>query len=370
MTATVSAKELFRSRSVTPFLLASVASTMAAMIQITALGKQIYDMTGRDLDLALLRLAEFAPAFLLISVTSSIANRYGRGHIASIGLIVEVITTGMLAWYVSTNPTDTTPIFAIVIAFGIGRAFVSPATRSMPADIAPDGGLPRLIAFHVGGWQASAIIGPVAAGFLFVGSPSWPFIACMILAATGAVLIQFAKPRHDRVAPGVSLAGGQDASLIELGDEHHAIGHGTYDERVGHGRYRRAVQNHPIVAPRSLFEETHHTIRSDQLGRVGRYRSAANDVEVGNLGGVDKFTEVVGASRKVSGKTHGALQLESLVNRRTAEICVDQERLETRLRGDDREVGSHQRFALGRDRTGEGHHPEFIGILGQRNGRT
>ena len=219
MTAPVSAKELFRSRSVKPFLLASVASTMATMIQITALGKQLYDMTGRDLDLGLLGLAEFAPAFFLMTVTGSFADRYDRRHIASIGLIVEVITTGMLAWYVSTSPTDTTPIFAIVIAFGIGRAFVSPATRSMPADIAPDGGLPRLIAFHVGGWQASAIIGPVLAGFLFVGSPSWPFIACMILAATGAVLIQFAKPRHDRVAPGVSLAGGQDASLIELGDE-------------------------------------------------------------------------------------------------------------------------------------------------------
>ena len=107
MTAPVSAKELFRSRSVKPFLLASVASTMATMIQITALGKQLYDMTGRDLDLGLLGLAEFAPAFFLMTVTGSFADRYDRRHIASIGLIVEVITTGMLAWYVSTSPTDT-----------------------------------------------------------------------------------------------------------------------------------------------------------------------------------------------------------------------------------------------------------------------
>ena len=219
MAATISAKQLLRTRSVTPFLLASVASTIAAMIQITALGKQLYDMTGRDLDLGLLGLAEFAPAFLLMTVTGTFADRYDRRHIASIGLTVEVITTGMLAWYVATKPTATLPIFLIVIAFGIGRAFVSPATRSMPADIAPDGGLPRLIAFHVACWQASAIIGPVLAGFLFVVSPSWPFIACMILTAAGAVLIQFARPRPDRIAPGTSLAGEQDASVIELGDE-------------------------------------------------------------------------------------------------------------------------------------------------------
>ncbi len=219
MAATISAKQLLRTRSVSPFLLASVAAQIATMIQITALGKQLYDMTGRDLDLGLLGLAEFAPAFLLMTVTGSFADRFDRRHIASIGLIVEVITTGLLAWYVSTSPTATLPIFIVVIAFGVGRAFVSPATRSMPADIAPDGGLPRLIAFHVGCWQTSAILGPVLAGFLFVVSPSWPFIACMILTGVAAVLIQFARPRPDRVTPRNSLVGEQDAPIIELGDE-------------------------------------------------------------------------------------------------------------------------------------------------------
>ena len=219
MAATISAKQLLRTRSVSPYLLASAAGTIAAMIQITALGKQLYDMTGRDLDLGLLGLAEFAPAFLLMTVTGSFADRYDRRHIASIGLSVQVVMTGMLAWYVATKPTATLPIFLMVIAFGAGRAFVSPATRAMPADIAPDGGLPRLIAFHVGTWQASAIFGPILAGFLFVVSPSWPFIACMILTGAGAVLIQFARPRPDRNAPGTSLAGEQEASVIELGDE-------------------------------------------------------------------------------------------------------------------------------------------------------
>jgi MFS family permease len=89
----------------------------------------------------------------------------------------------------------------------------------MPADIAPDGSIPRLTAFHVGCWQASAIIGPVIAGFLFVVSPTWPFIACMILTAVGAVLIQFARPRPDRNTPGKSFASENEASMMDLGDE-------------------------------------------------------------------------------------------------------------------------------------------------------
>jgi len=178
MAETISAKQLLRTRSVTPFLLASVASTIATMIQITALGKQIYDMTGRDLDLGLLGLAEFAPAFLLMTVTGSVADRFDRRHVASIGLGVEVLASGMLAWYIATKPTATLPIFVIVIIFGIGRAFVSPATRSMPADIAPDGSIPRLTAFHVG-----------------------------------------SRPRPDRITPGNALAGDHEASMIDLGDE-------------------------------------------------------------------------------------------------------------------------------------------------------
>lgn len=106
MAETISAKQLLRTRSVTPFLLASVASTIATMIQITALGKQIYDMTGRDLDLGLLGLAEFAPAFLLMTVTGSVADRFDRRHVASIGLGVEVLASGMLAWYIATQTRD------------------------------------------------------------------------------------------------------------------------------------------------------------------------------------------------------------------------------------------------------------------------
>ncbi|MEX1216968.1 MAG: MFS transporter [Acidimicrobiales bacterium] len=219
MTATLSAKQLLRTRSVAPFLLASAASTTATMIQITALGKQIYDMTGRDLDLGLLGLAEFVPALLLMTVTGSVADRFNRRHVASIGLIIEFVTTAMMAWYIATSPTATLPIFAIVIGFGVGRAFANPATRSMPPDIAPDGELPRLIAFHVGTWQAGAIIGPILAGFLFVVSPSAPFVACMVLTSGAAVLIQFARPRPDRVTPGSNLAREQDAMLVDLGNE-------------------------------------------------------------------------------------------------------------------------------------------------------
>jgi hypothetical protein len=266
VTASVSARRLLRSASVTPYLLASLAATMAAMIQITALGKQIYGMTGRDLDLGLLGLAEFAPAFVLMTVTGSFADRFDRRHIASIGLLTQVVSTGLLAWYVSTSSSEIWPIFVIVIAFGTGRAFVSPATRAMPADIAPDGGLPRLIAFNVACWQTAMIAGPILAGFLYIGSPSWPFIACMVLTAGGAVAIQFAKPRPDRVAPRPSLAGGQEAALIDLGEESRPaetldrLGEETADE-IGHLDTRPADAVSPDTPRQGQFHQAFEGFR-------------------------------------------------------------------------------------------------------------
>lgn len=191
---------------------------MAGMILLTALGKQIYDLTQEDIYLGLLGLAEFAPAFLLMTVTGSAADRFDRRRIVRLGLTGQIVASGGLAWYASTNGTATWPIFALVLVFGTCRAFVGPAIRSLPPDLAPDGALPRLIAFNVACWQTAMIVGPVIAGFLYVGSVSWPFLACMLLTGVGVVMIGFATPRADRARPQPSLTGADEAALIDVGE--------------------------------------------------------------------------------------------------------------------------------------------------------
>lgn len=219
---TPSALAVLRTRGVSPLLLASLVSVMAAMIQITALGKQLYDISHRDLDLGLLGLAEFAPALLLMTVSGSVADRFDRRRVVAAGLFIEVVCSLGLAWYATTGNDHTWPIFALVIAFGIGRAFVSPSLRAMPADLAPDGGLPRVVAFNVACWQSAMILGPILAGFLYVGGTSWPFIASAILAGTGAVLVGFATSGTGRTVQDPALAHEHEAALIELGDEYRA----------------------------------------------------------------------------------------------------------------------------------------------------
>ena len=212
------AKQLLRTRGVALLLIASTMASMAAIIQVTALGILLYDLSRRDLDLGLLGLAEFLPAMVLMTVTGSFADRYDRRRIVSIGLVGEMICCSALAWYAGSGRSPTLPIFAMVVAFGTARAFVNPAIRSMPADFAPPGGLPRLTAFNIGGWQTSVIIGPVLAGFLYVASPSWPFIACIVLTAGGAVVIRF-TPATAHHRGGASINSPASAALVDLADE-------------------------------------------------------------------------------------------------------------------------------------------------------
>src|SRR5205814_6765057 len=90
-------------------LLASVLlSSSAALAQATALGKQVYDMTGRELDLGLLGLAEFAPAALLVLVTGSVADRFDRRRVAALSMLGEACVSGALAWNAGTRSAEHT----------------------------------------------------------------------------------------------------------------------------------------------------------------------------------------------------------------------------------------------------------------------
>ena len=55
-----------------------------------ALGKQVYDLTGRELDLGLLGLAD-APALLLVFVTGPVADRFDRRTIGRLALGLEAV---------------------------------------------------------------------------------------------------------------------------------------------------------------------------------------------------------------------------------------------------------------------------------------
>ena len=124
------------------------AFSCGVFLQASALGKQVFDITGRELDLGWLGLAEFLPAAVLVLVTGAVADRFDRRRVATIALFGELLCSLALTGYALTRPTRVWPLFLIAVCFGTSRAFVSPATRAMPPMVAPEGTLPRVIALN------------------------------------------------------------------------------------------------------------------------------------------------------------------------------------------------------------------------------
>ena len=82
-------------RSIGAFLGATLSSSAAALALDTVLGKQIFDLTGREIDLGLIGLAVFAPNFLLVLVTGSVADRFDRRRIAAVALTAEAAVVAL-----------------------------------------------------------------------------------------------------------------------------------------------------------------------------------------------------------------------------------------------------------------------------------
>jgi MFS family permease len=150
-------------------------------LQAAALGKQAYDITGRSADLGWIGLCEFLPAALLVLVTGTVADRFDRKKIALVAIAGEVATSIALLIYALSDPTEVWPLFVIAFMYGIARAFLSPATRTMPPMVAPEGGLPKVIALYSATWTGATIVGPALSGFLYAIDPWVAYAASSVL---------------------------------------------------------------------------------------------------------------------------------------------------------------------------------------------
>jgi MFS family permease len=194
-----SARELLARPPVVLFLTASTTSSVASFLQAAALGKQLFDITDSELALGLLGLVEFLPALILLPLTGSVADRFDRRRVAAIALAVEVATSVAFCVYASTDPTSAYPLFAMAAVFGLARAFLAPAVRSLPPLVVPRGGLPRLIAFYTATWQFGMIVGPATSGFLYDVDPTVPYaVAAVGFAIAGVIVVglRLARPQE------------------------------------------------------------------------------------------------------------------------------------------------------------------------------
>lgn len=178
-------------------LVYSICLYTGLMLQAAVLGKQVYDITGREIDIGWIGLVEFLPAAVLVLVTGVVADRFYRRNVVLVAVTGELVSAVALMFYARTNPTAVAPIFMITLLYGVARAFVAPAARSIWPSIAPPGGLPAVIALSSATWTGAAIAGPAMSGLLYSIDPWVAYFAASILISVGmAAMLRVDVPHN------------------------------------------------------------------------------------------------------------------------------------------------------------------------------
>ncbi|MGO8251106.1 MFS transporter [Rhizobium ruizarguesonis] len=179
----------FRHSSYTRFFFARFLLSFSQQIVSVAVGWQMYDQTGSAIYLGLIGLVQFLPSLLLILVTGSVADRYNRRAIAALCSLVSALCTLALLVMTVMGTFTPLPVFAVLLIFGVERAFMSPAVQSLAPNLVPEQALSNAIAWISSSWQLAAITGPVLGGLLYGVSASTAYTVAVIFSVLGAALL-------------------------------------------------------------------------------------------------------------------------------------------------------------------------------------
>lgn len=168
---------------------ARFCSTFAVQIVSVAVGWQIYDLTRDPMDLGIIGLVQFLPLLLLVLVTGSVADRYGRRRVMGIAVSLECICAAAILYFSSRGLTSPVPIFIALTGMGIARAFFGPASQSLVVNLVPLNVFANAVSWNASAWQVSSIVGPVAGGLLYGINANIAYSVVVVMLLLALVLI-------------------------------------------------------------------------------------------------------------------------------------------------------------------------------------
>ncbi|HEX5666283.1 MAG TPA: MFS transporter [Hyphomicrobium sp.] len=174
----------------------------AIQVLSVSVGWQIYDQTRDPFLLGLVGLVQFLPAPILVLVTGSVADRYNRRIIMASCMAVEAVCALALLTILHQGLTAVWPVYAVLLVFGIARAFMGPAVQSLMANLVPQAALANAIALNSSSFQVATIIGPTAGGLLYgVSSELAYVVSILFFLSAGVLTLLIPKPEKRASQP-------------------------------------------------------------------------------------------------------------------------------------------------------------------------
>ncbi|OYW42139.1 MAG: MFS transporter [Rhodobacterales bacterium 12-64-8] len=134
----------------------------------------IYALTKSALFTGMVGLVQFLPLALLVLVTGTAADQFGRRMIMGLSILLAAACAG--AMMLLTLSAAITPVLmlSVLVVFGVARAFLGPASSSLVVSLVPNKDFANAVTWNSSAWQAATIVGPAAGGLLLgLGEPAF-----------------------------------------------------------------------------------------------------------------------------------------------------------------------------------------------------
>jgi MFS family permease len=164
----------FRHRSFVLYFLARVFTTFGAQILSVAVIWHIYELTRSALYTGLVGLVQFLPLALLVLVTGTAADQFGRRMIMGLSIVLAAACAAAMAFFSATGMISAWLMLSVLVVFGVARAFLGPASSSLVVSLVPTHDFANAVTWNSSAWQGATIIGPAAGGLLLgLGEPGF-----------------------------------------------------------------------------------------------------------------------------------------------------------------------------------------------------
>jgi MFS family permease len=154
------------------FQSARFLSVTAAEMQSVAVGWQLYDLTGRPLDLGLAGLVQFLPGILLVPWTGRTADRVRRERIVRFCFFAAMLCNCLLLLIGATHHATAANLYFVLVLSGIVRAFNGPASQALGPLLVHKEHFPNAVAWGSSIFQSATIIGPTLGGVVYAAAKS------------------------------------------------------------------------------------------------------------------------------------------------------------------------------------------------------
>jgi predicted MFS family arabinose efflux permease len=193
---------LTRNRNFLLYMAVRFFHVIGAHALTVAVGWHVYQLTRNPLDLGLVGLAQFAPAFVLFLAAGVAADRFDRRKIVLVCNLLHAIAAGLLFSVLSMGEVGVGVILAILALHGAAKSFNQTAMQAILPNLVTKAVFPKAVASASSVNKIAQLIGPPIGGLLiaWAGDVVYIMIVAMfgVAALAAAFIAASLKVRSDK----------------------------------------------------------------------------------------------------------------------------------------------------------------------------